>query len=173
MVTSQLERQENQTLEEEQATGWLGLKLGEFHLLVNLADVIEVLPVPSIQPVPLTKHWFLGMANVRGNLVSITDAAQLVGADPQPIKPSSRIVLFNSVRTTQAAILVDGVLGLQNLDAMQSSHLDFDQTYVALREYRQWFESEGLSDKHGKQWLRLNVGHLLSDQEFLQPGLVA
>ncbi len=173
MVTSQLERQKNQTLEEEQAAGWLGLKLGAFHLLVNLADVIEVLPVPSVQPVPLTKHWFLGMANVRGNLVSITNVAQLIGIEAQPVKPASRVVLFNSVRTTQAAILVDGVLGLQHLDTMQANTLDFDLEHVALREYRHWFEAEGLIDKHGKQWLRLNVDHLLSDQAFLQPGLVA
>lgn len=173
MVTSQLERQENQMLEEEQAAGWLGLKLGEFHFLVNLADVVEVLPVPTIQPVPLTKHWFLGMANVRGNLVSITQIAQLMGIEAQPVKPSSRIVLFNSVRTTQAAILVDGVLGLQHLDAMQVNTADFDYDYVALREYRHWFAAESLTDKHGKQWLRLNVDHLLGDQVFLQPGLVA
>ncbi len=173
MVTSQLERQENQMLEEEQTAGWLGLKLGEFHFLVNLADVVEVLPVPTIQPVPLTRHWFLGMANVRGNLVSITNIAQLMGIEAQPVKPASRIVLFNSVRTTQAAVLVDGVLGLQHLDAMQTNSIDFDYEYVALREYSHWFEAESQTDKHGKQWLRLNVDHLLSDQVFLQPGLVA
>lgn len=173
MVTSQLERQENPTLEEEQAAGWLGLKLGAFHLLVDLADVIEVLPVPSIQPVPLTKQWFLGMANVRGNLVSINHFAQLMGLATQPIKPSSRIVLFSSVRTTQSAILVDGVLGLQHIEAMQTTLLDFDLDHIALREFRQWFEPEGLTDKHGKHWLQLRVDQLLSDALFLHPGLLA
>jgi len=173
MVTSELERQEDQQLEEEQSAAWLGLKLAEFHVLINLADVIEVLPVPSIQPVPLTKQWFLGMANVRGNLVSISSMAQLMQMPAQPIKPSSRIVLFNSVRTTQAAIVVDGVLGLQHIETMRATAIDFENNGRALREYRHWFEADGLIDKHGKQWLRLDVDHLLRDPVFLQPGLGA
>ena len=38
-----------------------------------------MIPVPPITPVPLTRPWFRGVANVRGNLYSVVDFAAFVG----------------------------------------------------------------------------------------------
>lgn len=174
MVTDQLVSQQNQTQKaQETRTGWLGLQLGEHRLLVNLADVVEVLPVPLIQPVPLTKDWFLGTTNVRGNLVCVTDLSRWMGMDSAKLQPSSRMVLLNSVRTTQAAILVSGVLGLQNVEAMEASSQDFFTLPSAFHVHQDLFDAGTLVDTKGQQWLQLNVDYLLSDQTFLQPGLAA
>ena len=46
----------------------LGLQVGAQRWLVDLAEASEVMPVPPITPLPLTRTWFRGVANVRGNL---------------------------------------------------------------------------------------------------------
>jgi twitching motility protein PilI len=148
-------------------TSWLGFVMGDTHLLINLIDAIEVLPVPQIQPVPLTKHSFLGMTNVRGNLYGVTDLSQFLGLSPTTHKVSNRIVLLNSVQTTQAAILVDSVIGLRNVDAMQKRVGEVPSTVNGSG----FFVQESYLDKHNKTWLVLNVDALVRDEQFVKPVL--
>lgn len=163
----------NQDSEKANSTSWLGLQLGQYNLLVNLADVIEVLPVPLIQPVPLTRHWFLGMANVRGNLISVSDFSLWLGLKATKILPSSRIILLNSVRATQCAILVDGVVGLQNMAAMQPLETPYEVAFPALEKFAHIFDLGQFTNANQQSWLTLNVDNLLTEPTFLYSGLAA
>src|SRR5438876_12090296 len=57
------------TAEVEQSR--LGLACAGAQWLIRLADAGEVIAVPSMASVPLTKPWFLGVARIRGNLYSV------------------------------------------------------------------------------------------------------
>jgi twitching motility protein PilJ len=89
--------------------------------LVRLSDTGEVLPVPQMTPVPLTKPWFIGIANVRGALHGVIDFARFMGTQGARERSAvnagqSRLVLlgarFGDIR---AGLLVDRVLGLRNV----------------------------------------------------------
>ena len=43
---------------------------------------------------PLTQDWFLGLTNIRGNLVSVVDLARFQGLRPTAVDKESRIVGF-------------------------------------------------------------------------------
>ena len=58
----------------------LGVQVGSETWLIDLVEAGEVIPVPPITPVPLTRPWFRGVANVRGNLYSVVDFAAFLGA---------------------------------------------------------------------------------------------
>jgi len=173
MVTDQLQGIQKEEQNKTEKSGWLGMQLGDFRLLVNLADVHEVLPVPNIQPVPLTKDWFLGMTNVRGNLVSVSDLYAWMGMSSTKINTNSRIVLLNSIRTTQVAILLDNVQGLQNLDKMQAVQVNFNESIPKLAMHQALFDVANYIDPQGQYWLTLNVDTLLADGAFIQAGLGA
>ncbi len=64
------------------AASKLGLQVGDDRWLVDLADAGEVIPVPPITAVPLTRPWFAGVANIRGNLYSVVDFAAFLGGAP-------------------------------------------------------------------------------------------
>src|SRR4030095_15167276 len=49
----------------------LGLACGGERWLVRLSDAGEVTTLPMVVPVPLTRPWYLGIANIRGNLFSV------------------------------------------------------------------------------------------------------
>src|SRR5207237_2511987 len=72
----------------------LGLSCGGVRWLIPLADAGEVVTVPTIVGVPMTRRWFLGVANIRGNLYSIVDFAGFLGCDPLPPAATTRLVLF-------------------------------------------------------------------------------
>jgi twitching motility protein PilI len=142
------------------STSRLGVTVGARKVLIDLNDVSEVLPVPPLQTVPLTQSWFLGVANVRGNLYNITDLAQFIGMPPTPKSANNRIVLLNSEVTTQAALVVGSLIGLRNIDAMQVKQV-VDNNIL--------FSKQTLEDVDKNEWVELDIKALVQDGEFIQP----
>ena len=139
----------------------LGVVVGTKKFLVRLNEVREVLPVPPILSVPLTKSWFLGTANVRGNLYNVSDLAQFLHMPPTHKSANNRILLLSTDTTSQVALLVDGLLGLKNLQDMQTDVLDEDS--------HQYFAKQKLIDEDKTQWLELDTENLVQDKNFIQP----
>ena len=48
----------------------LAVMIGQTRWLLSLHEAGEIVSVGAITKVPLTKDWFLGLTNVRGNLLS-------------------------------------------------------------------------------------------------------
>lgn len=149
------------TQTDEVSTSRLGVTVGTQRVLVNLNDVTEVLPVPPMQNVPLTQPWFLGVANIRGNLYNITDLAQFMGMPPTPKSANSRIVLINSDVTTQAAFVVGSLIGLRNINTMQAKSNS--------AEANDLFGGQVFEDIEGSSWVELDIGALEHNQFFIQP----
>lgn len=138
----------------------LGVNVGDKRFLINLQDVKEVLPVPPLQPVPFTKPWFLGVANVRGNLYSISDLAQFIGMQPTPKSVNNRILLLNTESTEQVALLVDSLIGLRSIQAMEVQPAGDESGSFSINRY---FDAEG------HDWLELDVEALVQNKSFVQP----
>jgi twitching motility protein PilI len=139
----------------------LGVVIGSKNLLINLKEVTEVLPMPPIQVVPLTQPWFLGVANVRGNLYNITDVAQFIGMPPTPKSANNRIMLLNSDATTQAAIVVESLIGLRSIDTMQVKPLTNVADLI--------FSKQAYEDADKNEWVEFDIEALVQDKEFIQP----
>ena len=144
-----------------ESTSRLGVLAGSKRFLINLNEVKEVLPVPPILSVPLTKSWFLGAANVRGNLYNITDLAQFLGMPATVKSVNNRILLLSTESTTQVALLVDGLAGLRNVQSMKAQPGD-DAS-------KQMFSKQILADDDGNEWLELDTELLVQDKRFIQP----
>lgn len=148
------------------STSRLGVVVGSKRILINLHEVSEVLPVPPMQHVPLTLPWFLGVANVRGNLYNITDLAQFMGLPPTPKSINSRIVLINSDVTTQVAVLIDSLVGLRSVEAMKR------KPATKNNKNKEIFLSESsYEDVDKNEWFELNIEALVQDKAFIQPTL--
>src|SRR3982074_1942735 len=57
--------------------------------LIRLADAGEVIAVPTVATVPLTRSWYLGISNIRGNLYSIIVFSAVLGHDVEPATPGA------------------------------------------------------------------------------------
>ncbi|MBI4807893.1 MAG: chemotaxis protein CheW [Nitrosomonadales bacterium] len=133
----------------------LGVQVGEKYWLVDMADISEVLPLPPLTQVPLTKPWYCGVANVRGNLYSIADIGVYMGGAPTPREGQSRVLLAGQKFAFNAGLLVTRVLGLRNA--------------------KDWVRDEQdgevhLLDANGQVWRKLDLAELLQQPEFLQIG---
>jgi twitching motility protein PilI len=139
----------------------LGVVVGKKRFLINLNEVKEVLPVPPILSVPLTKSWFLGTTNVRGNLYNVSDLAQFLNMPPTAKSVNNRIMLLSTETTAQVALLVDGLVGLRSVQEM---HTESDND-----ESKQLFSKQKLSDADGNEWYELDTEGLVQDKNFIQP----
>ena len=137
----------------------LGVSSGPVNWLVSLNEISEVLPVPEIMRVPLTQSWFLGMANVRGNLYALTDLAAFSGHSKTNITAESRVLLVHSRFGINSGLLIDRLIGLRNLDEMQQEDDSKDTPVWQLRRYK---------EAGGQRWDELDIGVLLSQNRFMQ-----
>ena len=138
----------------QSAAGLLGVQAGADLWLLNLTDSGEIIPLPPLTTVPLTKPWFVGIANIRGNLYSVADFSAFQGKESTPQNPSSRLLLIGTRHGNNAALLVTRMLGLRNVD---------DLTAVAADPNVPPWAAEAYTDKEGRRWKKLNVRELFAD----------
>ena len=96
----------------------LGFRVADLQLVTPLDSVSEVLPCPQTTPVPGTKRWLKGIANVRGTLVTIVDLPEFFGKDPVRLDERSRLLILN-VQGFSTALLVHEVVGLRHFNEEQ------------------------------------------------------
>jgi twitching motility protein PilI len=139
--------------------GLLGVMLGRRRWLIELRDAGEIAVVGSITKVPLTCDWFLGLTNMRGNLISVIDFARFQGLDPSPIEKDSRIISFAPSLSFNAGLLASRVFGLRSVAEMEL--LESTDTGWSSRRYR---------DRDAQEWTVLDIALLLQDSRFLHIG---
>jgi len=140
----------------------LGLLCGGEQWLIRLADAGEVISVPVIADVPLTKPWFRGLANIRGNLYSIIDLAGFVGRANVTPAAQNRLVLFGPrVGELNAGVIVSRVLGLRNLAELAPA--------APLADAPAWHAQRWI-DADGNAWQEIDFARLAREPAFLQVG---
>lgn len=138
----------------------LGVRAGDRRLLVRLDDISEVLPVPEVHPVPLSRSWFLGMANVRGNLYGVSDLSQFAGGSATTIGVASRILLIHQKYKAHAGLLVSAIVGLRALDQME------ERADEAMPGH--WLGGRVFHDAAGDTWQEIGIKALLALPEFMK-----
>ena len=134
----------------------LGVQIAGQCWLVDMLNISEVLPLPPLTQVPLSKPWFRGVANVRGNLYCVADMAAYQNKGQILGDAANRVLLVAEKHAFNAGLLVDRVLGLRDARTWPQSSIE------GQIEYR---------DEQGALWRKLDVVGLLDQAEFLQVGI--
>lgn len=134
----------------------LGIVIGRESWLVDMADISEVLALPNLTTVPLTKGWYCGVANVRGNIYSITDLGAYMNFGLTAHDIQSRVLLVGQKFNSNTGLLVSKVLGLRNSTDWKQSDQDGETFY---------------QDSSGQRWRKLDVRQLIQQPEFIQIGV--
>jgi twitching motility protein PilI len=148
---------------------WLAVEIAGHGFLLPLDQAGEIFPLSAIQPVPHSQDWFLGVANLRGQLHGVIDLAAFLGlprrSTRQPGEMASRdagrLVAFNGGMQLNAALLVDRLMGLRNASALAVDE-------QAAQADRPHFVGQQWRDAQGRAWYELDLGGLASDEVFLR-----
>lgn len=129
----------------------LGVQIGSERFLLELTEAGEIVALPPISTVPLTRTWYLGLSNIRGNLVGIIDLARYRGLSGNAAGADSRVVTFGGALGFNCGLLVSRVYGLRHAGDMEQA-------------------GECLRDHDGNEWIPLELAALVREPRFLQVG---
>ena len=151
----------------------LGVQCGSGHWLIDLEDAGEIVPVPELTPVPLTKPWFLGVANIRGGLFSVVDFSAFSGQESTARSADNRLVLVGARLGINAALLVSRMLGLRNPREFQPVPANAADGFAGTPWAGQVWHDGGSGSETRlriRSWRELKLEQLVEDQGFLNVG---
>lgn len=151
---------------EQMRANQLGVLIGQTRYLIDLREAGEIVSAGNMTQVPLTKNWYLGLANIRGNLTSVVDFAHFVGQPLTNREGDCRIVAFASGLAFNSGLLVSQVLGLRNSNEMLVEAVSDGDVHL----HKLWIINR-FRDRDGQLWFELSLSLLVQDQDFLHVGL--
>lgn len=147
---------------------WLAVEAAGHGFLLPLEQAGEIFSLVGLQAVPHSQAWFLGVANLRGQLHGVIDLAAFMGLPSRPVsafdlasKDAGRLVAFNASLQLNSALLIDRLLGLRRPQ-------DMSEAPSASGGARPHFVTAELADAQGRPWYELNLAALASDEAFLK-----
>lgn len=149
------------------APSWLAVEAGGQKYLFPMTHAGEIFPWTSMQAVPYTQGWFLGVANLRGGLFGVVDLANFVTGRQALIHmdvahKDARLVALNSSLDINCALLVDRLAGMRN----QNAFSDFSEKSAEAPD----FFGNLYIDESGASWQEINLQILAQQAHFLTIG---
>lgn len=151
---------------EATTASWLAVEAGGERFLVPLVQSGEIFPWTTVQTVPYTKPWYVGVASLRGGLHGVVDVPGLVGRPAavtgsvlERVTSETRLVSLHVALGVNAVLWIDRLLGLRH-PAMFSAIAPRSSDAPA-------FFARGLIDHQGQTWQELDLQALVTDPGFL------
>jgi len=142
---------------------WLAVECAGQGFLLPLAQAGEIFSWAPVVPVPHSRDWFLGVANLRGRLHGVVDLAGFLGlrtaATGEAVREQSRLVAFNPALDINCALLVDRLAGLRSLDQLRADPHSGPRPAFAGRSW---------TDLAGRNWQELQLSALAGHDAFLK-----
>ena len=138
----------------------LGFRVGDWQLAVTLAEVAEIVKVPSLTRVPGAKGWVHGIANLRGTVLTVVDLAGFLGLQKRRSRMQTRLLVLRAEAWT-SGLMVDEVYGMRAFYEGDEA-TDVEPVASALQPY-----VTGAFRSDGSAWYVFNPSRLLNDSGFL------
>ncbi len=149
------------------AATWLAFECMGQGVIAPLPTAGEIFPMAPLKPLPHTKPWFLGVANLRGQLHGVVDLAAFLGLRPglraeqlaEQQRASARLLAFNPGLGSHCAVLVDRLAGLRGAQQMRPAAADGIQ--------RPSFATGVWLDGDNRTWQEIDLGLLAHHERYL------
>jgi twitching motility protein PilI len=140
---------------EQSSANWLAVEIANEGFVLPLGQSGEIFPWCEPQPIPYTKEWFLGVANLRGALCGVVSLTKYLDlqSDSEDSKvglQDRRLVGFHSSFDLNTVFIVDKLVGLKNQGQMEATGQE--------SQYR---------DSQGKIWRELDLEELSKTAGFI------
>lgn len=86
---------------------YLCFLLGQENYAMPLLSVKEVIAPPDITPVPQTPAYFLGIMNLRGQIISVVDLRSKLGITPG--KTAEKSIIICDLQPNSIGVVVDAI----------------------------------------------------------------
>ncbi|MBE0407003.1 chemotaxis protein CheW [Psychrobacter sp. AOP22-C1-22] len=141
---------------------WQGVvfEIGGQRMVAPMGQVSEVLTMPEYTSLPLVKPWMLGIANIRGRLLPLTDLSQFLQVPSRLTQMSQRKVIVIEHDTVFSGLLVDQVLGIEQFtqDQYRPEAIDANSPFAPY--------NHGKFFKNDQDWYTFMPSLLVQDLQY-------
>ena len=139
----------------------VGYRVGKRRLISNFGEVVEIVPMPPVTPVPGAQPWLLGIGNLRGNLFPVVDLKQFLEGERTVLHEGQRVLVMRQAGG-DVALTIDELYGQRSFGEEQS----VDPAPLAQGRYAHFVERAFHSD--GADWGVFSLSRLARTPEFRQ-----
>lgn len=100
----------------------VGFRLGQRRLVSSFDEVVEILPLPPVTPVPGAHNWMLGVANVRGSLLPVVDLKQFLEGERTVVHEGQRCLVVRQFGGN-VAVIIDELFGQRTFNDSHRAEL--------------------------------------------------
>src|SRR5687767_8668387 len=104
----------------------VGYRIGAHRLASGFDEVVEILPLPPVTPVPGAQPWMLGVANVRGSLLPVVDLKQFLEGTRTVVHEGQRVLVVRQAGGN-VAVVIDELYGQRTFNDMHKAEQSPDQ----------------------------------------------
>lgn len=98
----------------------VGYRVGHRLLASGFDEVLEILPLPQLTPVPGAQPWMLGVGNIRGNLLPVVDLRLFLEGERTVIHEGQRVLIVRQPGGN-VAVTIDELFGQRSFHEDQQS----------------------------------------------------
>ena len=142
----------------------LGYQVGGMRLVSPIGQVVEIMKMPRLTRLPGTRDWVLGVANVRGRLLTVVDAHRYLGMPATLPRPEWRVLVVEDGDLV-VGLLVEQSLGLQHF-LEESFEEEVPDSVGDIRSYL-----SGAYRNAGRVYYVADLQTLVRDDEFFDVAL--
>lgn len=144
----------------------VGYRIGQRHLASSFDEVLEILPMPPVTPVPGAQAWMLGVANIRGNLLPIVDLRQFLEGERTVLHEGQRVLLVRQPGG-DVAVTIDELFGQRSFhDSQATPDSELHDTHLTDGRYAHFVDRAYRTD--GQAWGVFSLDKLARTPEFRQ-----
>ena len=142
----------------------VGYRVGKRRLASGFDEVVEILGMPPVTPVPGAQPWMLGVANIRGNLLPIVDLKQFLEGERTVLHEGQRVLVMRQAGG-DVALTIDELYGQRSFHESQQ----VEPGDLADGRYGHFIDRAFASDD--QRWGVFALGLLARTPEFRQTAL--
>jgi twitching motility protein PilI len=101
----------------------IGYRIGSRRLASGFGEVVEIISVPSLTPVPGGDNWLLGVANIRSNLLPVVDLKMFLEGE-RTVQHATMRALVIRQGGGNVAVVIDELYGQRNFIDENRAELD-------------------------------------------------
>jgi purine-binding chemotaxis protein CheW len=136
---------------------YLRFSLGEEEYAVPLLKVREVIAMPEVTPIPQTPNYFLGIMNLRGQVITVMDLRTKLGIKAEMGAETS--VIITDLGEISVGVVVDSINAVLNPDPKDLS----DKPEISSGKTSEYIT--GVYKKEHGLVLLLNIAKLLNFED--------
>ena len=136
-------------------------RVGDRRLVSQFGEVVEILSMPPVTPVPGALPWLLGVGNLRGNLFPVVDLKCFLEGERTGYQEGQRVLIMRQAGG-DVALTIDELFGQRSFEL----HQQVEAGDIAQGRYAHFVDRAFRSDDH--DWGVFSLSLLSRTPEFRQ-----